>query len=336
MRHLLWERKTSGEDITPGSPYWMRLVLDPQISLYYDLAESLGITIDGVIYDVLYKPKLKPLLATPVIERKYTQPTKKEPTSRLYANQRDKDETPSEYGERVCTSIAEAPDKHYQRRTIVRLQGEREEARADVWQTGQNIREARHLALWPRNPDSCFQYFRECDYYKACSGLGSIDDPLFYHRAERSHEELESDSAKDEQALVLLTQSSLRTFRACPRRYLYRYEQKVRAIAPQDEKLRRGSSLHRALETWSKSGGDLDKAIAELDRTHPQTQEPMPFSFELEKAMMIGYHARWEHPGDVMYVEKECRLPLINPKTGKLSRSFELGGKLDKIALQSD
>ena len=323
MSVLIVERKTAGEDISPGSLYWLRLVMDVQISTYLDLAESLGIFADGVLYDVLYKPKLKPLLATPVDQRKYTKATAKEP-QRLYANQRDRDETPEEYGKRVLASIAEAPDKHYQRREIVRLQNEREEARADTWQTACAIRDARRLKVFPRNPDSCFQWFRECEYFKPCSGQADINDPLLFQRVERRHEELDSDDPKDKEALILLTQSAIRTYRACPRRYYLRYEEKIRSLGPKDEKLRRGSSLHRALETWSKTNGDLEAAVLQLD-THD------PYSWQLERAMLIGYHARWENPGKVVYVEKEGRMPLVNPESGRSSRVFEMGGRLDKV-----
>jgi hypothetical protein len=325
------ERKTTTWPIEPGADYWTKLLLDVQISLYLDLATGLGFDAHGVLYDVLKKPLLKPLLATPVIDRKYTKPTKAEPVPRLYANQRDRDETPEEYGIRVAQSIAEAPEKYYQRQTIVRLQKEREEARADVWQTAGAIRDARRLKVFPRNPDACHQWGSKCVYFSACSGLSSIDDPLLFRKADRAHEELESDTPKDSEALVLLTQSAIRSYRACPRRYFYRYEEKIRPLAPQDEKLRRGSSLHRALEVWSKMGGDLDAAVAQLDKVHPQTGEPLPYSWELEKAMIVGYHCRWEHPGNVVYVEKEVRLPLVNPETGRESRTFELGGKLDKV-----
>jgi hypothetical protein len=326
MRTLLVERKTAGEDITPGAPFWMRLLMDVQSSIYLQGASALGIEAEGILYDVLYKPKLKPLLATPLEARKY-----RKKDGSLYENQRDRDETPEEYGKRVLDSIVAAPEAHYQRRIIVRLERERLEAQADTWQTATAIRDARRLRLWPRNPDSCFQWSRKCDYFDACAGISTVDDPLLFERIERRHEELDSDSPQDEQALVLLTQSSLRCYRACPRRYFYRYEERIRSLAKPDDKLRRGTSLHRALETWSKSGGDLEAAVAQLDKVHPKTGEPMPHSFELERAMMIGYHARWKSPGDVLHVEKEFRMPLTSPETGAKSRTFELGGKIDKI-----
>jgi hypothetical protein len=324
MGLYLVEHKTAGEDITPGSPYWKRLTLDPQISLYLEAAETLGYPVAGVIYDVLGKPKLKPYQATPVDKRQYTQPTKKEPVPRLYANQRDRDETAEEFGDRVLQAIMEKPDAYYQRQKIVRLQSERFESAMDTWHTASAIRESRRLKVFPRNPDSCFQYFRECDFYPICSGLTTADDPLMYKREERAHEELDSDAPRDGKALILLTQSSLRSYRSCPRRYQLRYEEKLRTLLPKDEKLRRGSSVHRALEAWGKTGGSLEAAIAALDHVNE-------YDFQYEKAMMIGYHAMWDKPAPKIIVEKEFRVPLDNPETGGSSRTFELGGRVDAL-----
>jgi hypothetical protein len=318
------ERKTSGEDVSPGSPYWQRLILDAQISTYIEAAETLGYKIDGVIYDVLGKPRLRPLQATPVEERKYTKPTKAEPTPRLYANQRDRDETAEEYGRRILDAIGEEPDRYYQRQKIVRLQNERIEAQTDVWQTASAIRDARRLKMFPRNPDSCFQWNRPCDFFPICSGLTTADDTMMFKREDRAHEELDSDAPRDSQALVLLTQSSLRSFRACHKRYQLRYEMRLRSLAPKDEKLRRGSSVHRALEAWSKTGGDIEAALAALDRVNE-------YDYQYERAMMIGYHVRWEKPAKTILVESEFRFSLVNPDTGASSRTFELGGRLDAL-----
>jgi hypothetical protein len=324
MPIYIQEHKSSGEDITPGGDYWPRLTLDPQISMYIEGAEALGLQVDGVEYDVLRKPGLRPLKATPVESRQYTKPSKKEPIPRLYASQRDRDETPEEYGARCLAAIAEDPDKYYQRRIIVRLHQDRIDAQADVWNTALGIRNARHLNVWPRNPDSCKQWGRTCDYFSVCTGLASINDPLLFKKEERAHEELDSDAPKDKEALILLTQSSLRTMRACPRRYYLRYELRIRSLAPKSASLKKGTSLHKALETWNKTDGDIDASIASLDRTDE-------FAFQHERAMVIGYHVRWEKPYGVRYVEKEFRLPLMNPESGSRSRTFELGGRLDAV-----
>jgi hypothetical protein len=61
---------------------------------------------------------------------------------RLYANQRETDETVDEYRDRVRAAIAEDPDRYYQRGLVVRLEAQLAEADAELWQLGQTLREA--------------------------------------------------------------------------------------------------------------------------------------------------------------------------------------------------
>lgn len=318
MSLFVSERKTTTRDITYGSLYWTQLLLDPQISLYSRAARYFGLDVRGVLYDVLRVPQLKPLMATPMESRKY-----KKGTSVLYANQRAEDETPEEYGRRCLDVIAADPDKYYKRATIVRLEREQLEADLDVWQTAHAIRESRRLRLYPRNPDSCQQWGRTCDYFPICTGLTSVDDTMMFRPDTRLHPELKADTADD--GGPLLTQSALRAHRACGRRYQLRYVDGLRPIKPIDEPLRRGSSLHRALEAWSKSSHDLGCAITALDTSDP-------YSFAKERAMIIGYHARWEDKRyTCTWVEQEWRMPLINPETGSASKTFELAGVFDLV-----
>lgn len=67
------EHKTSTADTSPGSPYWDKLAIDTQVSIYVDgAAYGLDIEIAGCIYDVLKRPQHEPKLATPAESRKYT------------------------------------------------------------------------------------------------------------------------------------------------------------------------------------------------------------------------------------------------------------------------
>jgi hypothetical protein len=198
-RTLLVEHKSSSEDISPGSDYWARLVLDGQISHYYAGAEALGHRIDACVYDVIGKPAHRRKLATPEAERKYTQPTKKDPTTRLYANQRDRDETLEEYAERVRVALIAEPDRFVRRAEIVRLEDDLRDAAFDDWQTARAIREAELAKRWPRNPDACKRYGSTCAYFAPCTRAASIDDPLLY-RHERPHRELTDESAPTEPA----------------------------------------------------------------------------------------------------------------------------------------
>lgn len=179
------EHKTSSDNLTPGSDYWAALRLDTQVSTYYAGARALGYEPSGVIYDVLGKCKLRPLAATPLDKRRYTK------DGRPYAQQRETDESPDEYGLRVRDAIADAPDRYFVRGTVVRLEQEEKDAAWDTWQTARNIRDDEVTKRWPRNPDACRRFGRLCSYFEHCTGTASLDDPHLFRRVERVHEELE-------------------------------------------------------------------------------------------------------------------------------------------------
>lgn len=305
MARVVVEHKTTSADITPGSPYWRRLALDAQVSLYLGGAGSL-------LYDVIKKPSLRPLRATPVEARRYTK------AGTLYAAQREHDETPDAYEARLLADIAQHPDAYYQRGTVVRTEEEAQEAGRDVWMTARMIRESRYLDAWPRNPSACDAYGRTCDYWPVCSGTASIDDDVLYRDAGAQHEELPG----VRHSLPLLTSSSLSTYRACPRRYLYSYERRRRPIATAHA-LTFGTLIHAGLEVWW-STLDVDAALVAVSAAKD------PYDAATARALIAGYHARWaDEPLTVVGVERVWVRPLLNPTTGAASKSFELAGKID-------
>jgi hypothetical protein len=187
-RCALWlvEHKTSSEDITPGSAYWQKLKLDTQISTYFVGAKELGHDPVGCIYDVIFKPRMRPLQATKEVK------LKKDGTPR--AGQRLQDETLEEFGERLRNDIAENPDKYYQRGEVYRLRDEETDAAYDMWQIAKLIRESELATRWPRNTDSCFKYNRVCDFWPVCSGEATLDDPIRYRKIEEVNEELQEEN----------------------------------------------------------------------------------------------------------------------------------------------
>jgi len=153
------------------------------------------------VYDVLGKPTSRPRMATPEDKRKYTKAvaaapaTAKKPErpakpSQLYANQREHDETPEQYGERLRVAIAEDPERYYQRGTIVRLEADEQAAAWDLWLLGKAIRDSELNDWWPRNPGSCYQYGRWCSYFPVCTSEASLDDPALFEHLEHTHPEL--------------------------------------------------------------------------------------------------------------------------------------------------
>ncbi len=186
----IFEHKTTSQDISPGAPYWSNIVaLDSQVSTYMKAARELGYAPRDCIYDVIRKPDMKPLKATPEESKKYTKPTKSEPTPRLYANMREEDEAPEEYRMRLREDIASNPDWYYQRMTIVRLEHDDEAHERDVMGTAEMIRFAESRNAWPRSTNACMRYNRLCDYHPVCSGTASINDSR-YETKESTHEEL--------------------------------------------------------------------------------------------------------------------------------------------------
>ncbi len=291
--------------------------MDRQIGVYLRAARQLGYEVRGVGYDAIGRPDLRPLMATPIESRKYTKATATEP-SRLYAKQRDRDETPDEFFERCLAAIVGDPQSYYQRATVVRFEREHEESAQDTWQTGLSMRDARRLNMYPRNPDACIQWNRACEFLGVCAGEQSIDDPLLFRRASVEHEELEGDVGG---GMWVLTQSSIRTYASCPRKYKHRYVDKVRA-AVVSEPLRAGKSIHRAIEVWRK-GGTVEASLAALDQGDP-------YANAKERAMFTGYVARWGKP-KVSAVEMQFEVDLVNPESGGVSRTFRVAGKFDAV-----
>jgi hypothetical protein len=186
-RAHVFEHKTTSADIEEGSLYWRKVrALDTQVSTYMAGARSLGHDVVDCIYDVVRKPAIRPLKATPVESRKY----KKD--GELYANQREHDETPDEYRLRLREDIAERVERYFARLPIVRLEEEERDHAFDVWQTTRLMREAELAGFAPKNPDACSN-FGGCPYLPVCTGESSIEDDNLYRTASTAHEELASE-----------------------------------------------------------------------------------------------------------------------------------------------
>lgn len=316
MSVFIVEHKTTSEDISPGADYWKRLRLDTQVSTYHVGARALGFMPDECLYDVVRKPQIRPLKATPEESRKYTK------DGRLYAAQRAADETSEEFRIRLRENIAESPDKYYGRGHIPRLEEDERDAAYDAWQTAKNIREAELSSRWPRNPDACVRFGRTCDFFPVCTRESSVMDGTRFVKKADAHVELSGDGKR---RLPLVTTSSMRTFRRCAREYKLSYVDNFTSVEHADA-LRFGTLFHTALEVWWRTV-DLDAAFAAMVGAADD--------FEQVKAeeLLRGYHFRWRNePFNVLAVEREFIAPLVNPDTGSASKTYELGGKIDAIA----
>ena len=175
----IMDHKTTSEDISPASRYWDRVSMSPQMTQYFVGAESLGHHCTEFVFDVIRKPTISLLDATPEESRKY----KKDGT--LYANQREFSETIEDYSTRLEDDIGSRPEFYFQRRSFRRDDAMVRDHLRDIW----NIAPA---LVWPsfKNPDSC-KKFGDCEYLPICAdGLDPLEHPELYRVVDNVHEEL--------------------------------------------------------------------------------------------------------------------------------------------------
>ncbi len=140
---------------------------------------------------------------------------------------------------------------------------------------------------------------------------------------------------------TILTYSALRLFQNCRRKYhLRHYEYLVPLKA--DEVLYLGSVWHSVMELWY-GEGDLDAKLLAIrnliDKSFPDhnSDPSQKRDWHLCHAMFDGYRARYPKEDFVVVgIEQEFSIPIINPLTGRSSRTFELRGKVDGLVQMRD
>ncbi|KKM60827.1 hypothetical protein LCGC14_1537910 [marine sediment metagenome] len=185
-RTALVEHKSTKRSIEPDSDYWKQVQLSDQVTEYFWAKRQLGQYLDTIILDAIHVPGMGPKYATPEENRKYTK------AGKLYANQRECDETPAEYGERLTADITEHPDTYFVRREIPRLDADMTRFLRDLYQVQAQIRDASRNGLHYRSTDACTSPYR-CNYLDFCrEGYEPGDEaPPGFVVVDNIHQELE-------------------------------------------------------------------------------------------------------------------------------------------------
>ncbi len=194
--YYLLEHKTASPI---DGDYVGKLWTDLQITLYsFYLREALGIPIEGVVYNVLVKPKLVQSAGE----------TEEEFAARLSAlaakNKSGKSnatrrlpETDEEFESRLADWFAEKD-----RFLRVELAFDFDSfnlLRSELWELTQQYLDARRRDTWYQNTDFCFRWQRPCPYFAICS---SKDNPLVIenqYQVKPAHSELSADPSSDNQ-----------------------------------------------------------------------------------------------------------------------------------------
>jgi hypothetical protein len=229
-RVAIVDHKTTSADARSGSDYRRRLTLDPQVSTYFLGAAALGHAADLALWDVLQKPDVRPLLATPAEKRTYTAAKDRackecgrkkavpaphfdedagvwcaggrvqtDPGGALKAGQREFDETPEAYQERCMAALADdGPEGALSHVEVVRSDAESAAHQWALWHTVREIEETRaavakvggDVRAVPQNADACLKYHTPCPYLPLCEGTANAADASRYRRLPVVHGEL--------------------------------------------------------------------------------------------------------------------------------------------------
>jgi len=144
----------------------------------------------------------------------------------------------------------------------------------------------------------------------------------------------EREATRGRRRLRVVSTTELRAFRRCPRKHHFAYGLRIRAVY-KVLVLRFGILFHLALEAWWRAMA-LDLAlqamaahVAELEKKNVSTD---PFELAKARALITGYHHRWRgEPFEVLGIEVPFETDLVNPRSGKPSRTYRLGGRLDAL-----
>ena len=131
--------------------------------------------------------------------------------------------------------------------------------------------------------------------------------------------------------LPVITNSQVRCFRRCAREHYQSYVLGYRPVV-EEESLYFGSLMHVGLEAWWRQPDPEQRLPDAIESLRGKARD----EFDLVRAgvLLQGYDARWGgEPLEALAVEREARVPLINPATGAASRTYELAFKLDVVAL---
>lgn len=164
LHNLLWD-----EQSTNYLYAWQRMLDDGSVS---------GEQVDGIFYDIIEKPTIKPYTATPLDKRKYTK------DGSLYASQHDRDETPEEFRLRVREWYAAEPRIHTA--FIYRTQESIDAQIKDFNLVIKDIVNAEREGTFYRNPSACS--ILQCPYRPKCLDNMPDTDCLFVKKEKRNEE----------------------------------------------------------------------------------------------------------------------------------------------------
>lgn len=182
------EYKTTSDDISPDSDYWMRLRANTQLFQYVIAARNRGWNITDVQYDVVRKPSMRPCQIPKldengckiVLDAQGQRVFKKDGTPRESADKekgyelQSTTETPEQFSERLVADTKARPEFYFARREVPILDQDLEEFKAQRLTLSRFILQCRQAEkklakrehAWPRNVNEMVCKF--CEFHGFC------------------------------------------------------------------------------------------------------------------------------------------------------------------------
>jgi hypothetical protein len=204
-RLMLMEHKTTGEPIDDDSDYWARLRIDSQISLYLLAARAKGFPVQGVLYDVIGKPRTS--LRNPLYQMSKEDKDRLTNDGIYFGETFDPDmvavaieqkkETVAMYGARLAWDITATPADYYVRKEIPRLDSDLDELRKELWGIQKRLSFCKQHGFWDKNTNAC-RWPYPCEMIDICYGGYDVSEgasiPPGYKLKSSQHPELEEEN----------------------------------------------------------------------------------------------------------------------------------------------
>lgn len=196
-RRVVWERKTTSDDVGGASDYWNRLKFNVQLLAYAGWVYHATGELPVCVYDVIRKPALKPLANVAeldgdglpiVLDANGNRCIKRDGTPKKTADTAKGErvaghpETPDEYGSRILDAMGSDPGRYFARREVeitFDMLAEFRRERLGVCRmllhfAAEARKSERPEYAYPRacNPDNC----RTCAYSGFCLARIHVDE----------------------------------------------------------------------------------------------------------------------------------------------------------------
>lgn len=200
------------------------LKLSPQGDTYILALKEKGIEAKGIIWDYIRKPSIRM--------------TQKE--------------TPETFKTRLIADIESRPDFYFTQFQVQRWDCDIAQTQADIWQAHKTLMTCHRDAIWPRYTCACNNMYGTCQFLGLCADDNELTRQAFQKRPSREFDSPEIGTSEKRRE----SNSSLNTYRTCPRLYYWKYIENLETIE-RKEALFFGSTMHDALDAVY-AGKDLE------------------------------------------------------------------------------